>query len=107
MMGFAVCNLETPVTKGTSGILALTHRECRRSAQTACIQCGRCIEVCPIGLQPTKLFKNIEHMEYKTALDLGLMDCKECGCCGYICPANLPLVQSMRLGKAMAKKRKK
>jgi electron transport complex protein RnfC len=46
-------------------------------------------------------------MEYKTALDLGLMDCKECGCCGYICPANLPLVQSMRLGKAMAKKRKK
>ncbi len=107
MMGFAVCNLETPITKGTSGILALTPRECRRSSRTACIQCGRCIEVCPIGLQPTKLFKNIEHMEYETALDLGLMDCKECGCCGYICPANLPLVQSMRLGKAMAKKRKK
>lgn len=107
MMGFAVCDLDTPVTKGTSGILALTPRECRRSARTACIQCGRCIQVCPMGLQPTKLYKNIEHMKYENALDLDLMDCKECGCCGFICPANLPLVQSMRLGKAMAKKRKK
>jgi electron transport complex protein RnfC len=107
MMGQTVYDLNTPVTKGTSGILALTEREVSSAPRTACIQCGRCVEACPIGLQPTRLFKLIDHFEHEQAVAEGLMDCRECGCCGYICPARIPLVQGMRVGKSMARRKKK
>jgi electron transport complex protein RnfC len=106
MMGFSVSDLEVPIIKGTSGILALTDKEVHESPRTACLQCGRCIEACPLGLNPTRLFKLVDHMAYTEALDEGLMDCKECGCCGYECPAHIPLVEGMKLGKLMAKKQK-
>jgi len=106
MMGQTLFDLETPVTKGTSGILALTEREVHAAPRTACIQCGRCVEACPIGLEPTRLFKSIDHFEYERAVRDGLMDCRECGSCGYVCPARIPLVQSMRIGKLMARKKK-
>lgn len=107
MMGFAFYDLETPVIKGTSGVLALTQRESRIDTTTSCISCGRCVQACPMGLQPTKIFKYINKADYTAAVELGLNDCKECGCCAYICPAKIPLVQGMRLGKRMARKMKK
>jgi electron transport complex protein RnfC len=107
MMGFTMCSLDTPVIKGTSGILALTADEVKSSKQTACLNCGRCTRSCPMGLSPTRLYKNIDFGKYEEAMRLNLMDCKECGCCGYTCPANIPLIQGMRLGKRMAKKRVK
>ena len=106
MMGLAVYDLDTPVTKGTSGILCLTPGEVNKGAETACIQCGRCVRACPIGLEPTILYKLIEHEAYADALGEGLMDCRECGCCGYICPAHIPLVQGLRIGKRIARKKK-
>ena len=105
MMGFAVFDLDTPVTKGMSGIIALTQREARKAKQTACIQCGRCVRACPLGLSPTRLHKWIDHAEYDEAIKEGLLDCKECGCCSFVCPARLPLVQGMKLGKLMSKKK--
>ena len=107
MMGFALCDMDTPVMKGTSGILALTAKECGRAKETPCIQCGRCIQACPMGLNPTRLFKNIDHGEYAAAEEMGLMDCKECGCCAFVCPARIHLVQGMKWGKGMLKKAKK
>ncbi len=107
MMGFAVCDPEIPVIKGTSGVLALTKKEIRDSKTTPCIQCGKCISACPMGLSPTKLYKLIDHLHYVEALDEGLIDCKECGCCGYICPSRIPLIQAMRLGKQQSKGLKK
>ena len=106
MMGFTIYDLDTPVTKGTSGILALTAREVKGSAQTACISCGRCIAACPMGLNPTTLFKYIDHSDYDSAEEIGLMDCKECGSCGYVCLARIPLIQGMRLGKRMLRTKK-
>lgn len=106
MMGQTLFDLDTPVTKGTSGILALTEREVHSAPRTACIQCGRCVDACPIGLEPTRLFKSIDHFEYETAVKDGLMDCRECGSCGYVCPSRIPLVQAMRIGKLMARKKK-
>lgn len=106
MMGFTIYDLDTPVIKGTSGILALTAREVRKAERTSCLSCGRCVSVCPMGLNPTLLFKIIDHGEYQRALDAGLMDCKECGCCAFSCPARIPLVQGMRLGKKMGRKQK-
>ena len=99
MMGFTILDIDTPVTKGTSGILALTGAEIHSAKQTPCIGCGGCVSVCPIGLNPTRLFKLVDHMEYDAAAAEGLMDCKECGCCSFTCPAHIPLVQGMRLGK--------
>ncbi len=106
MMGFTIYDLDTPVTKGTSGVLALTSKEVKGAAQTACISCGRCIAACPMGLNPTTLFKYIDHTDYDSAESIGLMDCKECGSCGYVCLARIPLVQGMRLGKGMLRAKK-
>ena len=106
MMGFALADLDQPVTKGTSGVLALSRVQTRAFPETPCISCGRCVEACPFGLSPTVLYKWIDHGEYQEALAAGLMDCKECGCCGYVCPARIPLVQGMKLGKFMSRKKK-
>lgn len=107
MMGFAMMGLDSPVTKGTSGVVALARRETRRPQETPCISCGRCLRACPLALRPTVIYKWVDHGEYDAALEEGLMDCKECGCCAYVCPAHIPLVQGMKLGKIMTRRRKK
>lgn len=99
MMGFAFSNLDTPITKGTSGILALTASEVRSFAQTACLSCGRCVEACPMGLSPTVIFKNIEHERLEEAAAAGLEDCVLCGSCAYACPAHIPLVSAFRAAR--------
>jgi len=101
MMGFTLGNLDVPVTKGTSGVTVLTKEEVRRSAETACIRCGRCLDVCPINLSPTRIalaarIGNTSMMERYHA-----NACMECGCCAFRCPASIPLVQLIRMGKVM------
>jgi electron transport complex protein RnfC len=86
--------------------LALSKKEVAQAQQTACLACGRCLVACPLGLSPTTLVKWIDHQEYQEALNEGLMDCKECGCCSYVCPAHIPLVQYMKLGKIMTRRKK-
>lgn len=105
MIGHAITDLETPITKTTRGVLALTRAEVQAAPQTPCIQCGRCVDACPMGLSPTRLAKLIEHGEVDRAVAEGLFDCTECGACGYICPARIPLVETMRRGKAIARGR--
>ena len=102
MMGFAFADEQCPVTKGTSGILALKGADLEAGV---CVSCGKCVAHCPMGLMPNRMFRNIKNGRYKEALDLGLLDCKECGCCAFICPAHLPLVQGFKLGKKMGRKK--
>ena len=101
MMGFAFTNPNTVVTKGTSGITVLTHEEIRKVDQTVCVRCGRCVDVCPMNLVPTKLAAACRYKRLNLARQYNINACFECGSCAYICPAGLPLVQNIRMGKAL------
>ena len=102
MMGFALGDLDTPITKGTSGIVVLTQEEIRQREETSCVRCGRCVDVCPLNLVPTKIALACRHRDWDLAKRHHLLACMECGCCAYACPAGIPLVQLIRMGKATA-----
>ncbi|MDH7513257.1 MAG: electron transport complex subunit RsxC [Clostridiales bacterium] len=107
MMGLAQWSLDTPIIKGTSGILA--WRTAFPAAEYPCIRCGRCVDHCPMGLLPTLLAKFVQREMWPEAEKWGVLDCVECGCCQYACPSRIPLVHWMRLGKnkiAQAKRKK-
>ncbi len=100
MMGFALGDLDTPVTKGTSGVVVLTEEQTRKAEETACVRCGRCVDVCPLGLVPTRIALAARNMDWEMARRYYITACCECGCCAYVCPAEIPLVQLIRAGKA-------
>ena len=103
MMGFSFFDMDTPIAKGTSGILAIPDKKSYR--QTACLSCGSCVAACPLGLQPTRLYALITNGRYEEAMKNNLMDCKECGCCSFSCPAHLDLVHAFKTGKKMGRKK--
>ncbi len=100
MMGQALGDLDAPVTKGTSGITVLTEEDVRAAQETACVRCGRCVDVCPLNLVPTKLALASRAEDWDLCRTYHLMACMECGCCAYVCPAGIPLAQLIRTGKA-------
>jgi len=104
MMGFAIGDLSAPVTKGTSGVTVLTADDVRRASETACVRCGRCVDVCPLNLVPTRIALAAKHQDWDLARKYHIQACMECGCCAYTCPASLPLVQLIRMGKAQLPK---
>ncbi|MDZ4198977.1 MAG: electron transport complex subunit RsxC [Kiritimatiellia bacterium] len=104
MMGFALATLDVPITKGTSGIVALTAKQTRRAAETSCVRCGRCVDVCPLNLIPSRLALATRQKNWDLARRHHLAACMECGCCAYVCPASLPLVQLIRTGKVQMMK---
>jgi len=104
MMGFSISDMDIPVTKGVSGILAmpasgLVHVDEYRT----CIRCGRCVEACPMGLNPSMLSVTSERGFYEMAKEYNLFDCFECGSCTYACPSRRPIVQFIRLAKSLVK----
>lgn len=105
MMGFAIASLETPVTKGTSGITILTAEEVRKADESNCVRCGRCVDVCPLNLVPTKIALAARADRLDIAERHHMNVCMECGCCAYTCPSSIPLVQLIRMGKTRARAR--
>ena len=108
MMGFALFGLDVPTTKTSSALLCMTKDEVARYAPGACINCGRCVEVCPGRVLPSKLADFAEHGEEEKFLAYNGMECCECGCCSYVCPAKRPLTQEIKSMRKMqlAKKKK-
>jgi len=105
MMGIAQGSIDTAVTiKGTGGILVL--RDAQRWESHACIRCGRCVDSCPYGLNPSELSIVCEAKDFDLALDNNVMECKECGCCSYVCPAKRPIVHLIKFAKSEIAKRK-
>lgn len=104
MMGFALYCLDVPVTKGTSGILVLPEEGVVHAEDFGpCIRCGRCIDICPMGLMPSMLSVLSEKGFYEETKEYNLFDCFECGSCTYVCPSKRPIVQLIRLAKSLVK----
>lgn len=106
MMGLAQGNLEAPVTKGTTGIVALTRDQVRTTELYPCIGCGRCLEACPVFLNPSELGQLAQLARYEEMEPLHLADCMICGSCSYVCPSNIPLAQLFSFSKLALRRQK-
>jgi electron transport complex protein RnfC len=100
MMGRALPRLDVPVIKGMNGLLLLTGLGPLERGFGPCIQCGRCLEACPLGLEPNQVSVRVEAGRPTETERFGALDCYECGCCSYVCPAERPLVQFMQVAKS-------
>jgi len=99
MMGKALVSPEVPIVKGTSGILIMNREESGRQELKNCIRCGKCITVCPMGLEPYLLEKLVIIENFEKAEAEKIVDCMECGSCHYTCPSKRPLLDYIRFGK--------
>jgi len=105
MMGLAIADLSTPITKTSGALTFLTKEAIYRAKyekrQTPCIRCGRCLDVCPENLNPTKIAHAVKHNLLDLAQQYYITGCMECGCCSYICPANIELTGYIKTGKIL------
>ena len=99
MMGRAMVNLASPVTKGCSGITVMSGRDAQRREASQCIKCAKCVAACPMGLEPYYLSKMTQKKGWEEVEAQMITSCIECGCCQASCPAYLPLLDWVRLGK--------
>jgi electron transport complex protein RnfC len=106
MMGQAVSNLDAPVIKGTTGVVVLEKAETRNATIFPCIHCGRCIDVCPIFLNPSLLGDYARVQRYDDMAELHLADCMLCGSCAFVCPSNIPLSQLFQASKVALRRSK-
>ena len=100
MMGKALVNTDIPVTKKCSGFVILSEEESFRKPVINCIRCAKCLNVCPMGLNPSLLMSATECKKWDMAETDFITDCIECGSCSYTCPSNRPLLDYIRLGKS-------
>ncbi|MBS4535952.1 electron transport complex subunit RsxC [Clostridium sp. D2Q-14] len=108
MMGLAQFTIEVPTIKGTSGILILNEQDAKIPDPDPCIRCGKCVNICPVNLQPLFISKLSLKKMYDEAESYNPLSCIECGSCSFICPSKRPLLQSIRVAKKeIISKRKK
>ena len=100
MMGYALPDDETPITKATNCIIAALADEVRTDMhEWPCIRCGDCAMVCPSRLLPQDLLVAAVASDFASLHTLGLQDCIECGCCDVICPSQIMLTERFRIAK--------
>ncbi|MDR2839815.1 MAG: electron transport complex subunit RsxC [Paludibacter sp.] len=99
MMGRAVASLDTPAVKGSAGILFINNEQAQRKEAANCIRCSKCVNACPMGLEPYLLMTQSENSLWDKMETNHVMDCMECGCCSYVCPSNRPILDYVRYGK--------
>jgi electron transport complex protein RnfC len=110
MMGIAIADLETPITKTTNAVTVLTKEQIGKAKfairQTPCIRCGRCLQVCPENLNPTKIAHAVKNNLLNVAERYYMSACIECGCCSYVCPANIEVTGYIKTGKIFLARQK-
>ena len=109
-LGKTAYSMEQPVVKATNAVLVFNNKDSAAMEPTACIHCGRCVENCPLSLNPTAYAKALEiddEAERYAVLDREKVSlCMECGSCSYVCPARRPLVQNNQKAKSFVRKYK-
>ena len=101
MMGISMFDQEVPIVKTSSALLALGKDDVAKWEPSACINCGKCVEVCPGRIVPSRLADFAEHGNTEAFEKNNGMECCECGCCSYICPAKRQLTQSIKSMRKM------
>ncbi len=98
MMGAPLKDTNVPIIKGSNGVIAIAadHTETQE-----CIKCGRCVDVCPMELEPLNIAKFGELGDTDALLKLNVMDCFSCKCCEYICSSKIPLVAKITAAKGL------
>lgn len=99
MMGKALNSVDVPIAKGTSGILLIPNEEAKRGKMKVCIRCSKCVDVCPMGLEPYLLMTLTQKELFERVEEDKALDCIECGSCSFTCPSDRPLLDYIRLGK--------
>ena len=103
MMGMAQYTCDIPVAKGTGAMLAFAADEDKTVENPTCIRCGRCVEACPVHLEPLYMYMYEQKGMIEELEAANIMDCMECGACAYICPGRLHLTQTFKTGKQKVK----
>ncbi len=97
MMGFPQKDVNVPIMKGSNGFIAI---DTDHTVEQECIKCGRCVDVCPMSLQPLYFAKYAKQENWAGCKEKNIMDCMECRCCETICSSKIPLVSMIKAGKA-------
>lgn len=95
MMGFAMITLDAPVTKTSSSLLAFKKDAVSQLRESACINCGRCVQVCPSRIIPSRLADYAKRHDEVSFVAMNGLECVECGSCSYVCPAKRQLKQAI------------
>jgi electron transport complex protein RnfC len=103
MMGLSQRNLESPIIKGTSGVLFFSNA--KETIELNCIRCGKCIQNCPSGLMPLKIVEFSKVRDWEASYKYSATSCIECGLCSYNCPAKINLLNHIRIAKTQLQKR--
>lgn len=106
MMGITVPDTNCPILKNTNAVLAFNEKDATLSEPQPCIRCGRCVNVCPFGINPPLIAKALKNGDTELLEKLGTNVCMECGCCSFVCPAHRPIVQNNKLAKAAIREAK-
>jgi len=101
MMGICATSFEAPTIKGTAGVLFFTEEEDKMVKEPTCIRCGKCIEVCPMNLEPVFMYMYYTKRDFENMEKYHVVDCFECGSCSYNCPARMPLTHAFKTAKIM------
>lgn len=101
MMGKSVMSLDVPVTKGTNSITILSGDDARRKAIQPCIRCGKCVDACPMGLEPYLLATLSANNLYDRLENEGVTSCMSCGSCQFTCPSHRPILDNILQGKGV------
>ena len=111
MMGIAIADLSTPITKTGGALMVLTEQQIGKNRfeqrQSPCIRCGRCLQACPENLNPTKIAHAVKCNLMDVAERYYMSACIECGCCSFVCPANIDLSGFIKTGKILLARQKK